>query len=120
MALDDIHVLLEVIALVLAAYALVMKTIADQPTRYPPEAVDGLSAAIGIVLASGMILIAQLLYTSRLARLTTLAAVLIASSFIAMIYAVWHFRRRQEELEETPEEDEDTASKQPAQDVEDS
>lgn len=119
MALDDIHILLEVVALALPAYALVMKTIADQPTRYPPEAVDGLAAAMGIVLVSGMALIAQLIYSGRLARLTILGASLVASSFVAMMYAVWHFRRRQEELEQTPDEDEDTAEKQPAQDVED-
>lgn len=100
--IEAVLALLEVVALALPAYALVLKAIADQPVRYPTEAVTALSVAIGTVLVAGMVLVAWLMYDSLLV-VPTIAGLLVIVSFGAMMYGLYHFANRQEELEQDDE-----------------
>lgn len=113
MVSEDIRSLVELVTLALPAYALVLKTIADQPTRYPRKAVRGLAAAIWLVLLAGIVLVGEMI-AAGLRTPGDVGAGLVIASFLAMMYAVWHFRDRQEELEEDPDDEDDPdAEKQP-------
>lgn len=89
MVSDGTLKLIELVALALPAYALVLKTIADNPSHYPPQAVDGLAIAMGCVLVAGVILLGSMM--TMLPTPVAVATSLIVASFIAVLHAIYHF-----------------------------
>lgn len=94
--------LIELGAFALPAMAIVLKTLLDQDAPYPKDAVRGVLMAMVLLLFGILTLLSTLFFPPP--ELSTLLAMgLIGTSFLALLYglyhAEWRAMERQEELE---------------------
>lgn len=105
MAAQETLKLVELVALALPAYALVLKTMADQPSQYPTRAIKGLAGALGCIGVAGIVIVASLL-NDGLPPGVMVGILFVIASLVLMLYGIWHYTSRQEELEGDPQGDE--------------